>query len=185
MVDDSLWQMDRLFMEKGEYVRIFDSEDQLDLVNDTTVDQVVVERIFFSIDSVRQYHFLRNEGRWQLKSIDQLSIDRLPNASFLRFYRSFTTDSAFQQKSLCDEIAFTGPDPDDDFARLEGFITPDSWGAFAPELPQDSLYNIVYGKQDGRSKQKFFIICGVASGMETGLCFEQRRGKWKLSRLTE
>ena len=185
VIEDSTWTADRFFMDQGLYVRIFDTQEQLALPGDTTVDRVVVEQIFFETDSVRQYLFLRNEGRWQLNSIDHQALKNNPNAPFLRFYRQFTTDSVFQHRSLSSEIAFTGPDPDDDFAMMEGFITPDSWAAFAPELPRDSIYNIVYGAHDARAKEKIFVVCGIANGMETEMTFQQKRGKWKLIKLNE
>lgn len=182
-IEDSLWTVNRFFMDQGQYVRIFDSQEQTALPGDTTIDHVMVEQFFFEKDSVKQYIFLRNDGRWQLNSIGHQAMSNNPNAQFLRFYHQFTTDSVFQQKSLNSEIAFTGPDPDDDFATMEGFITPDSWEAFAPELPGDSIYNIVYGPQNARSKEKTFVICGIANGLETVLSFQQKRGKWKLTKI--
>jgi hypothetical protein len=184
-VDDSTWTPDRFFMDQGMYVRIFVSEEQLQLPSDTTVDRVVVEKIFLGGDSVRQYFFQRTEGRWQLTSIGHQALKSNANAQFFDFYHLFTTDSVFRQNSLGKEIAFTGPDPEDDFATMEGFISPDSWEAFAPELPRDSIYNIVYGKQNARSKEKYFVICGIANGLETEIDFQLKRGKWKLTKLIE
>lgn len=182
-VEDSVWTPERFFTEQGLYVRIFDSPDQLTLPDDTTVNHVMVEKIFLGGDSVKQYIFQRNEGRWQLTGISHQALKNNPNAQFLCFYQDFATDSVFQQKSLNNEIAYTVPDPDDDFAMLEGFITPDSWEAFAPELPHDSLYNIVYGQPNAQTKEKLFVICGIANGWETGLTFQLKRGKWKLVRI--
>ena len=185
LMEDSTWTTDRFFMDQGMYVRIFDTEEQLTLPGDTNVSQVVVEKIFFASDSIKQYLFLRKEGRWQLNSINYQELKNNPNAQFLHFYHQFTTDSAFQLQSLNKEIAFTGPDPDDDFATMEGFITPDSWEVFAPELPCDSVYNIVYGPQNTWAKERIFVICGIANGMETEITFQQKRGKWKLTKLNE
>lgn len=182
-VDDSVWTPYRFFMDQGQYVRIFDTQEQTALPGDTAVDRVVVEQVSFETDSVRQYLFVRNEGRWMLTGISHQALRSNPNAQFLYFYHDFATDSVFQQRSLSKEIAFTGPDPDDDFATMEGFITPDSWEAFAPELPRDSIYNIVYGPQNTWSKEKTFVICGIANGLEMGLTFRQKRGKWKLIRI--
>ena len=182
-VEDSIWSPNRFFMDQGLYVRIFDTQEQAALPGDTAVERVIVEQVFFENDSVRQYLFLRNEGRWQLTDISHQALRNNPNAQFLHFYHEFATDSVFQQKSLSNEIAFTGPDPDDDFATMEGFITPDSWEAFAPELPQDSIFNIVYGPQNTWSKEKTIVICGIANGLETGLTFKQKRGKWKLIKI--
>jgi len=185
LIDAEQWQMDPFFMEAGQYTLILDSQEQRELQNDSNVNNVVVEKIFLATDSISQYLFRRVEGRWMLSQIRPQTVSDNPNASFLKFYYQFANDSAFQQQSLCSEIAFSGPDPDDDFAQMDGFITPDSWGAFAPELPRDSIYNIVYEGQDSRSREKSFLICGISNGSEAELTFQQRKGKWKLARLTE
>jgi len=185
MVEEQEWQMEPFFMNAGEYTQIFDAPEQRELANDTTIDKVFIEKIFLAKDSVRQYAFDRDNGRWQMTGIEDLRLKDNPYATFLAFYQEFASDSAFQQKSLTDEIEFSSPDPDDESAMMEGFITPDSWEAFAPELPQDSIYNIVYGKQNARAKEKIFVICGISNGLEIELTFRQERGKWKLAKLTE
>jgi hypothetical protein len=184
-IEESQWLMDSLFMKPGLYTIIFDKPEQRELVNDTTIDKVTVEKIFFSADSVAQYLFNRNQGRWMLTDVVLQQLGTNANAQFLKFYRDFAADSLFQQKSLDSEIAFTGPDPDDDFARMEGFISPDTWEAFAPELPRDTIYNIVYEAPASLSREKTFVVCGISNGLETELTFKQKRGKWKLTKLTE
>ena len=184
-VEEQEWQMEPFFMSAGEYTQIFDSSEQRELANDTTIDNVYIEKIFLAKDSVRQYFFDRDNGRWQMTSIKDYPLENNPYAKFLQFYQEFATDSAFQQKSLSKEIEFSSPNPDDDSEMMEGFITPDSWEAFAPELPQDSIYNIVYGEQNARAKEKIFVICGISNGLEIELTFRQERGKWKLAKLTE
>ena len=185
MIEQEQWVMDSLFMSKGEYVLIFDKPEEREQMNDTTVNKVVVEKLFLSADSMTQYQFERMEGRWNLCEIRKRPMNGHPNAAFLKFYQQFASDSAFQANSLADEIAFSGADPDDDFAQMDGFITPDSWEAFAPELPQDSIFHIDYGSHDARSKTKLFVICGISNGLEMELTFQQKRGKWRLTRLTE
>ena len=185
VVEEEKWQMDPFFTKAGEYTLIFDSSEQREVVGDTAISTAVVEKIFLSNDSISQYHFIREDGRWRLTAIAQQPLNKNANADFLKFYYSFANDSAFQQQSLNDEIEFTGPDPEDDFAMMEGFITPGSWEAFAPELPNDTIYNIVYGKQNTRAKEKVFVICGIANGQEIELNFRKQRGQWKLTKLTE
>ena len=185
MIEQEQWTMDSIFMNVGEYLLIFDKPEEREMINDTTVKKVVVEKLFLNADSMKQYQFERKEGRWNLCEIRKQRLQGHPNAAFLMFYQQFASDSAFQAKSLSDEIAFSGADPDDDFAQMDGFITPDSWEAFAPELPQDSIYHIDYGRHDARSKTKVLVICGISNGMEMELAFQQKRGKWKLTRLTE
>ena len=139
LMEEDQWTMDSLFMTAGQSTVILDEPEQREQLSDSTVNTITIEKIFFALDSVRQYVFCRNDGRWMLYAIRQQRLADNANAPFLGFLHTFATDSAFQQNSLSSEIEFSGPDPDDDFARLEGFITPDSWEAFAPELPQDSI----------------------------------------------
>ena len=95
------------------------------------------------------------------------------------------TDSAFQTESLAQTVAFVGPDPDDDFAQMEGILTPDTWPAFAPELPDRMIYNIVYGKQEEDSDEKIFMMRGIANGMEVEMTFRRSDGQWKLVKMRE
>lgn len=177
------WQMERFFMQEGVYTLIFDGPDQMDRANDTSVDEAIVEKIYLDRAFVRQYLFSRESGRWMLSEIRNQTLPKNPNASFIEFYHQFVTDSAFQQSSLNDEIEFSGPDPDDDFGEIEGFITPGLWEDFAPDLPQGIMYNIVYGHQNVDSTQKVLVIRGIANGLEEELTFARKSGEWKLMKL--
>ena len=172
-------------MHQGEYTLIFDSEEQMELVKSTDVSEAIVEKIFLSDAFVRQYLFSRRNGRWMLNEIRNQTLPRNPNASFLEFYQQFVSDSVFQHESLSEEIDFVGPDPDDDFAQMEGVITPDFWDAFAPELPSRIIYNVVYGQQDADAHMKIFVIRGISNGQEIEVTFVRRNGRWKLKKLVE
>ena len=185
-MDTAEWDMDSFFMDEGEYTLIFDTPQQMELVADTTVNMAVVEKIFLNADSVRQYVFLRQDGRWKLNKVRLQTLKSNANASFLLFYRQFVADSLFRQQSLANEIVFTGPDPDDEMGQLEGFIAPDTWEAFAPVLPQDSIYNIVYGQPDQQPvEQKIFVIRGIGDEEDMEMTFQLENGKWKLIKLAE
>lgn len=179
------WKMEHFFMHQGEYTLIFDNESEMELVKDTSVSEAMVEKIFLEENFIRQYLFSRQGGRWRLHEVRNQTLPRNPNAPFLEFYHQFVADSVFQRASLSDEIDFVGPDPDDDFSQMEGVITPDFWEAFAPELPQKMLYNVVYGRQDPASLTKIFVIRGISNGLETELTFRQVNGRWKLIKLIE
>jgi hypothetical protein len=101
----------------------------------------------------------------------------------LEFYSRFSTDKEFQEESLSETIQFEGPDPDDDFARMEGVITPDTWEAFAPELPQKMIYNIIYGQPRPEGNRKVFVLRGIANGMELEMTFVRKNDTWKLTKL--
>ena len=149
-------------MHNGEYTLIFDSEAQMESVSDTSVNHAIVEKIFLDQGFVCQYQFDRKNGRWMLDRMNKQTMSHNPNASFLSFYRRFATDSVFRQQSLAQEIAFSGPDPDNDFEQMEGVITPDFWDAFAPELPHGTIYNIVYGHPHTHSNVKIFLLRALA-----------------------
>lgn len=119
-----------------------------------------------------------------LTGIDTQPIAANPNASFLQFYHQFVTDSVFQSHSLEETVQFVGPDPDDDFEQMEGFLTPDTWPAFAPELPDQMIYNIVYGQRKTRTGQMIFMLRGIANGLELELTFKRQGDKWRLSKMT-
>ena len=177
------WQMERFFMNEEGYTLIFDSQEQMERVKDTSVDEAIVEKIFLDREFVKQYLFSRNSGRWMLYEVRNQTLPKNPNASFIAFYHQFVTDSVFQMASLSDEIEFSGPDPDDEFGEIEGFITPNLWEDFAPEMPQRILYNIVYGRQSADSTQKILVLRGIANGLEEEMTFAKRHGEWKLTKL--
>lgn len=177
------WHMEHFFMRQGYYTLIFDNVKQMALVKDTSVEHVVVEKVFFKEKTVKQYIFERKAGKWMLCSIQFNQLYENMNASFLKFYQRFSRDSAFQIESLHDPVRFTGPDPDDDFSQIEGVITADTWPAFASELPTEMIYNIIYGQTYTESNHKIFVIRGISNGLEVELTFENEDGKWVLTEL--
>lgn len=175
------WKMEHFFMRQDYYTLIFDNMKQMNVVKDTTIDHVVIEKILFNIKTVKQYLFNRIEGQWMLTSVNYKPMYQNMNASFLKFYQRFAADSAFQVASMADQVEFTAPDPDDDFANMTGTITPDQWPMFKPGLiPGGNIYNILYGQKYTESSQKIFVIRGIANGLETELTFRRKDGVWKL-----
>ena len=185
LVGKGEWKMERFFMRQDYYTVLFDNQQQMELVRDTSVSQATVEKIYFNTGAVIQYQFRRVKGAWMLLEVRTEPIASNRNASFLDFYHQFVTDSAFQTESLAQTVAFVGPDPDDDFAQMEGILTPDTWPAFAPELPDRMIYNIVYGKQEEDSDEKIFMMRGIANGMEVEMTFRRSDGQWKLVKMRE
>lgn len=177
------WKMEHFFMHQDYYTLIFDNQKQMNLVKDTAIDHVVVEKVFYAKKKVQQFLFNRINGEWMMTSINYKPIYSNMNASFLKFYGHFATDSAFQAKHLHNPVKFVGPDPDDDFSTMSGDIEPETWPAFAPQLPHGMIYNIIYGQKYAESNQKIFVIRGIANGMETILTFKRIHGKWMLIKL--
>lgn len=178
------WKTEHFFMHQGYYTLMFPNRRQMELVKDTAVSNVTVEKIDFGIKTVRQYIFNRTGGLWMLRKINIIPLYKNDNASFLKFYHQFANDSVFQTESLYDPVQFVGPDPDDDFSQMEGVISPDTWPAFAPELPQTMIYNINYGQTCRKSNQVIFMIRGISNGLEMELTFKREGSKWQLVKMT-
>ena len=177
------WKMEHFFMHQDYYTLIFDNQKQMNLVKDTAIDHVVIEKVFYAKKIVQQFLFNRINGEWMMTSINYKPMYTNMNASFLKFYGKFATDSAFQAEHLHNPVKFVGPDPDDDFSTMSGDIEPETWPAFAPQLPHGMIYNIIYGQKYAESNQKIFVIRGIANGMETILTFKRVHGKWMLTKL--
>ena len=177
------WKMEHFFMHQDYYTLIFDNQKQMNLVKDTAINHVVVEKVFYAKKTVQQFLFNRINGEWMMTSINYKPMYSNMNASFLKFYGHFATDSTFQAEHLHNPVKFVGPDPDDDFSTMSGDIEPETWPAFAPHLPHGMIYNIIYGQKYAESNQKIFVIRGIANGMETVLTFKRVHGKWMLTKL--
>lgn len=177
------WKMEHFFMRQDYYTLIFDNRKQMNLMKDTTIDHVVIEKVFYSRKVVQQFLFNRINGQWMMTSINYKPMYQNMNSSFLKFYGAFATDTAFQSRHLHNPVKFTGPDPDDDFSTMTGEIEPETWPAFAPQLPHGMIYNIIYGQKYTESSQKIFVIRGIANGMETRLTFKRIGGRWQLMKL--
>lgn len=182
-IEKRAWKMEHFFMHQDYYTLILDNQKQMNLVKDTAIDHVVIEKVFYAKKTVQQFLFNRINGEWMMTSINYKPMYSNMNASFLKFYGRFATDSAFQAEHLHNPVKFVGPDPDDDFSTMSGDIEPETWPAFAPQLPHGMIYNIIYGQKYAESNQKIFVIRGIANGMETILTFKRVHGKWMLTKL--
>lgn len=181
-IDKSQWKMEHFFMRQGYYTLIMNSKSQMDVVKDTTISNVVVEKIFFNIKTVQQFAFERKNGQWMLVSINYNPIYQNTNASFLKFYNQFATDSLFQIESMDEEVKCSAPDPDDDFETITGLMMPEQWPDFKPGLiPSGTIYNIIYGQKNTESNRKVFVVRGISNGLEIEMIFRRRSGKWVLT----
>lgn len=183
-IEKNKWEMERFFMRQGYYTLWFDNDAQMELAKDTSINQAIVEKIQLKKDLVTDYVFNRIRGAWMLREIRETKIAENINASFLAFYQKFSSDKAFQVKSLNSLVKFVGPDPDDDFNMMEGLITPDTWEAFAPELPKKTIYNIIYGEPKSMDNEKIFILRGISNGQEVELRFKKVGERWLLMKMT-
>lgn len=176
------WRMDRFFMDQNFYTLIFDNRRQMELPKDTSVNSVVVEKIDLVSSSVRKYHFDRRNGEWRMTSLEKYAQYQPTNASFLKFYQQFATDTLYQMDHLSEEIAYRGPDPENENEDMKGAISPDDWFYMGPgELPSGVIYNILYGQEYVQSGKKIFVLRGISNGQEMEMEFERKDGEWMLT----
>lgn len=183
-IEKKSWSNERFFIRQGYYTLFFDNEEQMKLMKDTSINQAIVEKIQLKKNLVKDYVFNRIRGAWMLREINEMPIENNVNASFLTFYKRFVSDMDFQVKSINKTVSFVGPDPDDDFNTMEGIITPDTWEAFAPQLPEKTIYNVIYGQMKPSDDEKIFIMRGIANGLEMELRFKKVGGRWLLMKMT-
>lgn len=178
------WKTENFFMRQGYYTLIFDNEKQFEIVNDTSIDHVIVEKVYLNKKSVQQFDFHRINGRWMLTEIINGAMYQNHNASFLSFYEQFARDRKFQVSSLNVPVSMVLPDPDDDFKMMNADLYPEQWEDFKPQiLPKDFIYNIIYGQKYTNSSQKVFVIRGIANGYETQMTFRKMKNGWKLVKM--
>jgi hypothetical protein len=180
-IEKGHWRMEHFFMHQDYYTLILDNEKQVKLAKDTTIDHVVVEKIFFHLKTVQQFLFNRIKGKWMLTSINYKPMYQNDNASFLKFYQHFAVDSAFQMRSMAEEVKFSGPDPTNDMATMTGIIMPQQWPDFKPGiLPSGTIYNIIYGQTYKETNYKVLMIRGIANSNEVVYVFRRFGKRWKL-----
>lgn len=183
-MEEKAWKREHFFMQQGYYTLIFHKASQMNMVKDTAVSDVTVEKIMVNKNMVTRWHFARTRGLWYMDGMSHISLGQHPDAGFIRFYQRFVTDSAFQHRSLAESIAFTGPDPDDDFSTMSGVIMPEQWPMFVPWMPSGTLYNIIYGKNPyPASNTRLFYVRGIANGLQMDMVFTKKGKGWKLEKV--
>lgn len=180
-IDEHHWMHDNLFIKQHYYTLLFDKEEDMDLVGDTSLTSVQVEWIFVKTRMMKRYYFERIKGAWILEAINQRPIEPNDNENFVEFFGRFATDSLFQSQRVNDPLAFVTSDPDDDFSILETSLDLNQWFAFKPELPSERLSNINYGQRnDDNSTMKILALKGIGNGFSNILYFHRKAGEWKL-----
>ena len=180
-IEERNWKHDDLFTKQHYYTLLFDREEDMDLVGDTSLTSVQVEWMFVKTRMVKRYYFERIKGAWILEAINLRPIERSDNENFVEFFGHFATDSLFQSQRVREPLAFVTTDPDDDFSILETTLDLNQWFAFKPVLPVDRLSNINYGQRnDDDSPTKILALKGIGNGFSNILYFRRKAGEWEL-----
>lgn len=176
------WEHDSLFISQRYYTLLFDKEEDMELVQDTSLNSVRFEWIDMKKHTVKKYYFERKKGAWLLEAINEHGIEETENEDFIDFFYRFVNDTVFQSKRIHEPLLFVTNDPDDDFAIIETTIEPAQWLAFMPVLPGERLTNIDYGQKNSyTSRSKILTVKGIDNGFFSSLYFRRNHsGIWKL-----
>lgn len=180
-IEADFWKHDYLFTKENCYTLLFDKEEDMDMVGDTTLTSVQVEWIFLKTRMVKRYYFERKRGMWMLEAINLLEMEKGENEDFVEFYTRFVRDSVYQSKHISHPLQFITIDPDDEFSILETTLDVDQWYAFRPVMPTDRLSNINYGqKNEDLSDTKILKVNGIGNGYSNIFYFRKRGKGWEL-----
>ena len=180
-IEEEFWKHDYLFTKQNYYTLLFDKEEDMDMVGDTTLTSVQVEWIFLKTRMVKRYYFERKRGMWMLEAINLREMEKGENEDFVEFYTRFVTDSVYQSKHIRHPLQFITIDPDDEFSILETTLDVDQWYAFRPVMPTDRLSNINYGqKNEDLSDTKILKVNGIGNGYSNIFYFRKRGKGWEL-----
>ena len=137
-IEADFWKHDYLFTKQNYYTLLFDKEEDMDMVGDTTLTSVQVEWIFLKTRMMKRYYFEKKRGMWMLEAINLREMEKGENEDFVEFYTRFVTDSVYQSKHISHPLQFITIDPDDEFSILETTLDVDQWYAFRPYAPSNS-----------------------------------------------
>ena len=70
-IEEHNWKHDDLFTKQHYYTLLFDREEDMDLVGDTSLTSVQVEWVFVKTRMVKKYYFERIKGAWMLDYLRQ------------------------------------------------------------------------------------------------------------------
>ena len=163
-VDRIDWKFEKLYYKHSLHIIILDGEKDLNNLISLRPDTVRVEWLRFSKKKCKQYVFARENGCWRMNRINYSSIDKHPDADFLKFYERFAADSVFQSEHLNEMIDFITFDEDNHYNKIEGIIESDQWPAFHPELPAYDIFNIDYGLKLKNQNVRVVSVRGNSNG---------------------
>ena len=180
-IEADFWKHDYLFTKENCYTLLFDKEEDMDMVGDTTLTSVQVEWIFLKTRMVKRYYFERKRGMWMLEAINLREMEKGENEDFVEFYTRFVRDSVYQSKHISHPLQFITIDPDDELSIQETTLDVDQWYAFRPVMPTDRLSNINYGqKNEDLSDTKILKVNGIGNGYSNIFYFRKRGKGWEL-----
>lgn len=181
-IEEKYWKHDSLFLGQAYYTLLFDKEEDMEMVQDTSLVSVQFEWIDMASRTVKKYYFERLKGAWMLEAVNKHRIGKEENEDFVDFFYRFANDSVFRSSRISSPVTFVTNDPDDDFSILETTVGREQWLAFMTVLPEKRLTNINYGQKNrSGSRTKILNVRGINNGFFNSLYFRRSAdGEWEL-----
>lgn len=167
--------------EEEPFFVVYEREEDLELMKDTTLHRVVLEKIEWEDDVVINYIFQKASGKWFLTDLSENEVSDTPNAGFFIFLRDFFTDTSYQYESLRLPIKYNYYSEEDE-TIIESELDLQDWKELVGSLPLDVkyLYNIDYGQSLISSNRKSFLLKGLSNGLLMKFHFGFAGGQWQL-----
>jgi len=153
-------------------------EDAEELEEDSVVS---LQRINLNDGTIRNFQFLREEGRWQLDAVREATFEDDDLCDFLDFYAQFCSDSIFQSQAIADPLRIVIQDTEDEDGSIDGIIDSDQWQTFCSEVPSGIISNIRKG-QSYSGHRVVMRKSGLSNGLQEVFTFTKERGNWRLTK---
>ena len=168
------------FME-GEYTtNLYNSEQEKNTIEDTVCLQASVERINLNTKVITTFEFIKDNGKWNLRSIENQTFKQSDLADFLKFYSLFSQDTSFQYRSLAKSIRISMHDPDDEDQTLDGFVTKDQLSTLNSGFPDGIISNIRCGQQFAGTRKVLMEKVCLGNGIIESFHFQRKGKTWEL-----
>lgn len=180
-IGEGEWHHDFGFMNKEYTTNLYNDEREKSINEDTTLVFASLEKIDLLGMSLTSFDFIKEKGKWNLKTIRHIPFDKSDLADFLYFYSRFTQDTIFNHASLARSIHISMMDPEDDEQTLDGFVTKDQWNTVNSGIPEGIITNIRYGQRYKHAKRILVEKISMGNGMSETFTFRKTNKRWELT----
>lgn len=174
------WENNFAFMDGEFTTTLYNNEEEKGINEDTHLELASVERIDLVKQLLTSYDFVKDNGKWKLKTIRDIKFTDSDLSDFLIFYSKFTKDPSFQKRSLARSIHISMMDPNDDAQTIEGFVTRDQWSTVNSGIPEGVISNIRYGQKYAHAKKLLMEKISLGDGMSETFHFAKNGARWEL-----
>ena len=169
----------------GEYfTTLYGSSQQMHADDEGELEEdsiVSLQRINLNDRTIRNFQFLRSQGRWRLDVVRESTFEDDDLCDYLNFYARFCSDSLFQIQSIADPLHVVIQGSEDEEGSIDGIIDADQWQTFCPEMPAGIISNIKKGQHYG-GHRILLRKSGQSSGLQEIFTFTREKGEWRLTR---